>query len=322
MTVYRNRRLSKVLEQRTLPTRDGHRIAFAVAGADDGIPVVVLHGGPGSGANPSVLDLFDLSCYKVVVFDQRGTGASIPRGSLRRNSTARLIDDIESLRKRLGIERWGVVGGSWGASLALAYAGSCPQSVVGVALRGLFLTSSREIDGLFIASRKRAPREWKRLVSAAQCSHPSRLLKACVDTLRSGRRSAKQRSIALAWSTYEDAVLASAGVRRRSSRRFRRTWPAVSELIGKYRIQSHFLVRRCWLGETRLLSFARRAAHAGVPLAAVHGTRDPVCPSTNLKRLVRAVPGARVEWVNAGHLGSEPALRDAVIRAVRSLFPR
>ena len=148
-------------------SRDAHTIAWTEAGNPHGAPVVVLHGGPGSGCRPAVLRLFDLARMRVVLVDQRGAGASTPRGGLRHNDTMRLIGDLDALRAQLGIERWGVVGGSWGASLALAYAGQHPSRVTGVVLRGVFLTSSREVRALFVGARARAPREWLRLTAAA-----------------------------------------------------------------------------------------------------------------------------------------------------------
>lgn len=304
-----------------LRTRDGHRVSFAVAGAADGVPVVVLHGGPGSGSQPGALRLFDLTRFRVVLVDQRGTGASTPHGSVRHNRTDRLIDDLEAIRVRLGFERWGVLGGSWGAALALAYAGQHPQSITGVVMRGLFLTSAREVRGLFVTSRRRAPRAWARLCAAAHCNRPAALLARCHAKLqRGGANEAQQRSLALAWRGYEDAVLASASTRRALATTARDSRRNTCKLIGKYRIQAHYLVHRCWLGEARLLSLARRADAAGVPLAALHGSRDPVCPPGNLRRLTRAVPAARVECVCAGHLASDPALHERVARALVTMF--
>ncbi|HEY1609479.1 MAG TPA: alpha/beta fold hydrolase, partial [Paraburkholderia sp.] len=196
-----------------LRTRDGHRVAYAVAGAADGTPVVALHGGPGSGSQPSTAKLFDLARVRVVLIDQRGAGASRPHGDVRRNDTARLVEDIETVRRHLGIARWGVLGGSWGASLALAYAGRHPEAVTGVVLRGMFLTSAREVDGLFVTSRRRAPREWLRLRQAAGCqaaTPPTALLARCCAALQRGANAAVQRAVALAWRDYEYAVLASA----------------------------------------------------------------------------------------------------------------
>ncbi|MBC8746215.1 MULTISPECIES: alpha/beta fold hydrolase [Paraburkholderia] len=314
------------LEAHTLRTRDGHRVWYALAGARDGVPVAVLHGGPGSGSQPGVLRLFDLQRFRVVLIDQRGTGASTPHGSVRHNRTDYLIADLEAIRARLGFARWGVLGGSWGAALALAYAGQCPQSVAGVVLRGLFLTSAREVRGLFITSRKRAPRAWSRLRAAACCEQPATLAARCATHLQYGANEARQRALALAWRGYENAVLASASPggaaqQRANPRNTRDSHRHARKLIGKYRIQAHYFAHRCWLGETRLLSFARRAAAAGVPIAAVHGSRDPVCPRGNPRRLSRAVPSTRVEYVSeAGHLASDPALHARVAHVLAAMF--
>jgi proline iminopeptidase len=355
-----------------LRTRDGHRVSFTVAGAADGVPVVVLHGGPGSGSQPGALRLFDLTRFRVVLIDQRGTGASTPHGSVRHNRTDRLIDDIEAIRVRLGVERWGVLGGSWGAALALAYAGRHPCSVTGVVLRGLFLTSAREVRGLFVTARQRAPRAWARLCAAARCERPAALLARCHEGLQRGAGAhgaiqenqaneanqaiqanqanqanwanranranqanlanhanhasqasptihPRQQTIALAWRGYENAVLASASSRRAHSP-VRASPRDTRKLAGKYRIQAHYLMHRCWLGETRLLALARRAAAAGIPLAAIHGLRDPVCPPDNARRLARAVPAARVDYVRAGHLASDPALHERVREALATMF--
>ncbi|RFU49324.1 alpha/beta fold hydrolase [Paraburkholderia sp. DHOC27] len=308
----------------TLRTRDGHRVAYAVAGAVDGVPVVVLHGGPGSGSQPGVLRLFDLTRFRIVMIDQRGTGASTPHGSVRRNRTDRLVEDIEAIRTRLGFEHWGVLGGSWGAALALAYAGTHPQAVTGVVLRGLFLTSTREVRGLFVTSRKRALGAWSRLYDAAHSDRPDALLACCHALLqpRGHADATRQHKLARAWRSYENAVLASASSHRSRPSLTNNTGSRrnARKLIGKYRIQAHYLMHRCWLGETRLLALARRAAAAGVPMAAVHGSRDPVCPPRNLQRLSRAVPTAHVERVRAGHLTSDPALHARVAHALTTMF--
>ncbi|RQR23240.1 alpha/beta fold hydrolase [Burkholderia sp. Bp9143] len=296
-------------------SRDACRIAWTEAGNPLGQPVVVLHGGPGSGSRPAVLRLFDLTLTRVVLVDQRGAGASTPRGGLRHNNTMRLIGDLDALRVQLGIARWGVVGGSWGAALALAYAGQHPSCVTGVVLRGLFLTSSREVRGLFVGARARAPRAWRRLTAAAGTARADRLIACCARRLKPGAGAARQRAIALAWNAYEDAILTG-----RPARGTRPTQPAIDRLIDKYRIQAHYLQRNCWLGERRLLALARQAAQAGVPLHAVHGTRDRVCPVDNVDRLARAVPAAIVERVPAGHLASDDALARGVARAVREML--
>lgn len=304
--------------------RDGHAIAVTIAGPSAAPAVVVLHGGPGSASQPGMLALFDLTRTRVIFVDQRGAGASSPRGALRGNRTDRLIDDLEAIRRALGIARWGVVGGSWGAALALAYAGRHPGSVRGVVLRGLFLTSRHEVRGLFATSRSRAPRAWRRLRSAAGCTRASALLAACTRRLQPGAAYAKQREVALAWRAYEDAVLASSRPGRAMKARARRANEpkAVHALIAKYRIQSHYLMHDCWLGERRLLACARSAERAGVPIFAVHGTRDPVCPVRNADRLARVAPRAHIARVPGGHLASDAALKHALAHAVQAMLAR
>ncbi len=223
--------------------------------------------------------------------DQRGAGASSPRGGLRGNRTDRLIEDLEKIRRALGIARWGVVGGSWGAALALAYAGRHPASVLGVALRGLFLTSRLEVRRLFVTSRRKAPRAWRRLCAAAGCTRASTLLACCAKHLRPGAAYARQNAP-----------------------------KAVRALIARYRIQAHYLLRDCWLGERRLLALARHAETAGVPIYAVHGLRDPVCPVRNVERLAKAAPTARIVRVPGGHLASDSALKHGVVQAVRAML--
>jgi proline iminopeptidase len=296
-------------------TRDGHAIAYTVHGDPHGVPVVVLHGGPGSGSQPGALRLFDLTRVRVVMVDQRGTGASTPRGSLRHNDTQCLIRDLEAIRAQLGIERWGVVGGSWGAALALAYAGTHPASVSGVVLRGLFLTSEREVRRLFVTSRSRAPREWRVLMRAACCERASSLPSACMRSMRSQTRGHTD-AVAAAWRAYENAVLMhkqTAAHKRTSSKHDEAT-------TAKYRIQAHYLAHDCWLGERRLIALAKLAAASGVAVRAVHGSRDPVCPPDNLLRLMRAVPGVRGRFVDAGHLASDPRLAEALVAAIREAF--
>ena len=301
--------------------RDGYRIAYSVAGARNGTPGVVLHGGPGSGSQMSVLRLFDLNRLRVVLIDQRGTGASTPRGSVRHNRTDRLIADMEAVRRHLGYDRWGVVGGSWGASLALAYAGTHVERVSGLVVRGTFLTSPRQVRGFLVAARKRAPLQWCALLRAARCTRPLQLLRCCATALDARSSFSLRRRVALAWGRYEDAVLGSIAARH-APIPVRRSRLAEQRQIRKYHIQAHYLAPNCWLGEARLLKLARSASLSGVPVAAVHGTRDPICPIETLDRLSRAMPNMRAVRVRAGHLGSDPALADVLAREIDAMFPR
>ncbi|CAM2178523.1 alpha/beta fold hydrolase [Burkholderia cenocepacia] len=295
--------------------RGAHTIFYVEAGNPLGPPVVVLHGGPGSGSQPGVLRLFDLTRVRVVLVDQRGTGMSTPRGGTRHNSTKYLIGDLEALREELGIERWGVLGGSWGGALALAYAGRFPERVLGLVLRGLFMTSKREVRGFFTTSRYRAPQEWKRLATAAGTSRSDRLPLQCARRLQPGVSWVRRRAVALSWHRYEEAILM-----RRSSREERISRQKANRLIDKYRIQSHYLQHGCWLGERKLRVLARSASHAGVPIFVAHGNHDPVCPIKNVTRLERAVSAVVVECVAAGHLASRGQLAQSVSRLIRAML--
>ncbi|MEM5344004.1 alpha/beta fold hydrolase [Paraburkholderia azotifigens] len=306
-----------IAHHRTI-ARDGHTVAYTVHGEPDGVPVVVLHGGPGSGSNPGVLRLFDLARCRVVMVDQRGTGASTPRGSVRHNDTRHLIRDLEAIRARLGIVRWGVVGGSWGAALALAYAGTHPACVSGVVLRGLFLTTQREVRRLFVTSRSRAPAAWRDLMRATHCERAWSLPLACMRTMQA-RTHGRANAVADAWRACENAMLMKPSSRSAATRR-QKALHRASAMTAKYRIQAHYLMHGCWLGERRLIAHARHAVASGVAVHAVHGLRDPVCPPDNLHRLMRAVPAVQGRFVDAGHLASDARLAEALAAAIEAMF--
>lgn len=282
----------------------GHHLYYEQAGAPDGIPVVLLHGGPGSGSNARQREIADPARWRIVQFDQRGSGRSAPAGETAHNHTEALIADIEALREKLGIERWLVGGGSWGASLALAYAARHRERVSGVFLRGTFLTGRDDLDWFFhgaaafapeahAAFLRVVPRRWHRNVVA--------WLDRCF-----ARSDPRCNEIAAAWQAYETVL--SGDVPSTSSPR-----PAVSpdsaaaaRLVAKYRVQAHYLARKCFLGEAAVL----RAANdlRGVPVAIVHGERDLVCRPQTAWRVHRTCAGSRLAWaVGAGHSPWHPA---------------
>ncbi len=171
-----------------LDVGDGHRLYFEQVGCREGLAAVYLHGGPGSGCSPRQRRFFDPRRYRAVLFDQRGSGRSTPRGETRHNTTEHLIADMERLRAHLDIERWLVVGGSWGASLAIAYAARHPNSVAGLVLRGVFLTGRRDLEWFFQESAAFAPDAWQRFAAIA----PQRRRRNLLDYLAAqpgGRRS-------------------------------------------------------------------------------------------------------------------------------------
>ena len=282
----------------------GHRIYHEQAGAADGIPIVLLHGGPGSGSNARQREIADPARFRIVQFDQRGTGRSTPAGETAHNNTDALIADIEALRETLGIGRWLVVGGSWGASLALAYAARHRERVSGVLLRGTFLTGRDDLQWFFYGAGAFAPEAHETFLRVV----PRRWHRNVVDWLDRAfaRGDARCAEIAAAWQAYEMALSGDTPSTSRPNAAVPADAAAAARLVAKYRVQSHYIARKCFLGEAAVL----RAANAlrGVPVAIVHGERDLVCRPANAWRVHRTCAGSRLAWaIGAGHSPWHPA---------------
>lgn len=264
-----------------------------------------------------MLRVFDLTRFFVVLIDQRGTGRSTPSGRIMRNSTSWLLRDVETVRTHLGISKWYVLGGSWGATLAIAYSGSYPSAVLGLILRGTFLASGREIRGLLSASRSRAPQAWLELYRASGADRPAALMPAMYARLRQGGPAAWR--VAQAYSGLERAVLARSN-RSISNRIRRKNVRENVQQTSKYLIQVHYLRRACGLRGGRLAQLAGHARAHGIRGVAVHGTRDPVCPLTNVSWLKAKLPAVTLICVDAGHLASDPAIHAALVRVLKQII--
>lgn len=296
------------IRRRHLDVGQGHRIALADAG-DPRLPaVLVVHGGPGSGSRLGGAPLFDPTHHHVVWIDQRGCARSRPRGSTRRNNTELLVRDIERVREHLGVERWSVYGGSWGAALALAYAAACPQRVQALLLRGSYLTSRRDTSRFMLAGRRLAPRAWRSLLRAAGGTRADKLLQCCATVSRDGTVSRK-RLFGLVWSRFENAMLFGDKLRAKHVPESR-----IRELERRNRIHWHYLRHACWLGRQGLRARVQALRDAPWPALAVHGRRDRVCPADNLRVLRQWLPRLRTRLIDAGHLETEPAM----LRALRA----
>jgi proline iminopeptidase len=289
----------------------GHRIYFEQCGLPEGLPVLFLHGGPGSGCSPRHRQLCDPAHCRVVLFDQRGCGRSQPRGALQANTSEHLVADIEVLRRRLGIERWLVVGGSWGAGLALAYAAAHPAACLGLVLRGVFLGRASDLDWFFQQARQLLPDAWATLVQEAPMSDRADVLR-WLGTGLLGDQPQVALTRAQAWQAWENAMSERRTVAPPSG-----NLPdeAAAALVDKYRVQSHYLVHGCFWGEEGLL--ARAKALAAVPTAILHGRLDWVCRPQAAWELHRGMPGSRLQWVEAcGHSLFEPAMTLAWVQTI------
>jgi len=297
-----------------LDVGQGHRIYYEQAGAAGGIPVVLLHGGPGSGSSPRQRVFYDPALFRIVQFDQRGSGRSEPMGETANNHTAALVGDIERLREHLAIDRWLVSGGSWGSTLALAYAAGHRERVSGVVLRAIFLAGRAEVAWYFDGSRVVAPEAHEKFMTEIPQRWRSRVITYLERSLRSGDAEKCER-LATAWMRYEAALNGPDPALPQAV-----PPPAGGSfaLCAKYKVQAHYLAQRCFLGHAAVLRAAE--ALSGVPVAMMHGTRDLICLPQGAWRAHRACQGSRLAWApGAGHDPFHPAM-DALFRAALACF--
>ena len=298
-----------------LDVGDGHQIYFEQCGQPNGLPLVFLHGGPGSGCSARHRQMFDLSRDRVVLFDQRGCGRSLPRGGVQHNTSAHLVADIERLRQHLGIERWLLVGGSWGAGLALAYAAAHPAACLGLVLRAVFLGRASDIDWFFQHAGQLLPDAWAAVARQAPALEAEAANSAPLGWLAAGVNSAKPlvaQAAAQAWAAWEQAV---------TERRWAEPAPqqiagdAAQVQVDKYRVQSHYLTHGCFWSDVGLLE--RVGALAQLPIAILHGRLDWVCRPSAAWELHRSLPGSRLQWCDdSGHSPFEPAMARAQSEAM------
>ena len=285
-----------------------HRIYWEECGNATGQPVVFLHGGPGAGSAPAHRRFFDPAHYRIVIFDQRGAGRSRPLGELRDNTTPLLIADMENLRRRLGIERWLVFGGSWGSTLALAYAIAHPERCSGLVLRGIFLCRSSEIEWFLYGVRNLFPEAWAAFASAIPAAERGDLLSAYYRRL-TDFDPAIHMPAARAWSIYEGScstLLASPETVAYFS----------SDVValGLARIEAHYFTHQIFMPPNALLDNVGRIRD--IPAVMVQGRYDAVCPIVTADDLHRAWPEADYVVVpDAGHSAWEPGICAELVKA-------
>ena len=292
-----------------------HRVYAEVCGNSRGIPAVFLHGGPGSGCKESHRCYFDPERYRVVLFDQRGCHRSTPVGECRRNTLQDLLADMETIRERCRIPRWLLFGGSWGATLALAYAQQYPEKTSGMILRGTFLARQQDLDwfaddgagGLF-------PDEWRAFKEAIPEAERGDLIAAYYQRLHSSKRETREQAAA-AWDRWAARTVLSdeamAGYRVED----------LNAAVKRVKIETHYAKRRYFLKPNQLLENARRLP--AVPTIIIHGDKDRVCLPEAARELHRALPGSELRMVaGGGHLAGEPAMTDALITATDEMAER
>jgi len=289
----------------------GHVLHVDDCGPADGTCAVVLHGGPGSGGSPLLRRFFDPARFRVIAIDQRGAGRSRPRGATAHNRTAELLDDLRRVRAHLGIARWLVVGGSWGATLALAHALHEPQAVAALLLRAVFLPHADGIAAFFQDSAGQAPAAWARFAAAAPAHERHDMLGFLARGLQAEATDggALRRRLALAWWQWEHTLGGGAGAADTPGS------AALAALVDRYRVQSHYLQHGCWLDRPPLLE--RLAALPRVPTLLLHARDDRICPPDAAQAVHARIAHSRLHWVDAGgHDPAAPAMAAAMVAAL------
>jgi proline iminopeptidase len=296
-----------------LDVGDGHRVYVERCGNPGGIPVVFLHGGPGSGCKPEHRQFFDPARYDILLFDQRGAGRSLPAGEVAGNDTWRLVADMEAIRQHFGLERWSLFGGSWGATLALAYAQTWPERVLGLVLRGTFLARRRDVDWFFRDGACRLlPVQWQRFVDEVGAPADTDLVEYLHAALF-GPDAARAGRIARAWEAWSNAVVAFSLDHAAGPAGPTGPGSAPGDVL-RTRIELHYARHGYFLAEDQLLRDAGRLPR--VPAVIIHGARDLTCTPDASFALHRAYAGSRLEVLRtAGHLSSEAPMQDALVRA-------
>jgi proline iminopeptidase len=288
-----------------------HELYWEQSGNPNGIPVVFLHGGPGAGAGPMHRQFFDPAMYRIVIFDQRGAGRSTPLGETRQNTTPLLIQDMEQLRQLLGIEKWLVFGGSWGSTLALAYAESHPERCLGLILRGIFLCRKSEIDWFLYGIKAIFPEAWREFTNYIPESERDNLLVAYQQRLQHPDPKIHLEA-ARRWSAFEGScstLLPNPSLVSHFGSH------AVS--LGLARIEAHYFTNDIFLPENSLLNNIHRIRH--LPATIIQGRYDGVCPIITADELHQAWPEATYQIIpDAGHSAFEPGILSALVAATEN----
>jgi len=286
-----------------------HRIYWEQSGKADGAPALFIHGGPGSGVQPQHRQFFDPAHYRIILFDQRGAGRSEPLASVEQNTTWELIADIEQLRQMLGVERWLVFGGSWGSTLALAYAEQHPERCAGLIVRGVWLGTDEEIAWWAYGTQTFFPENWRRFMAYLPEAERGDLVAAYHRRLMDPSPET-HLSAAVAWKSYETActTLRSTGAE---------VLDASPHTLAMSRIMAHYFVNRAFLQEDALIHGAERLAQ--IPGYIIQGRYDMICPPKYADRLARAWPRATFEIVpDAGHSAFESGTVARLIAATEA----
>ncbi len=294
-----------------------NEVYYEECGNSNGKPVVFLHGGPGSGCNPTQRRFFDPTYYRIILIDQRGCNRSKPLGSTTQNTTGDLVNDIDTIRAALGIEQWLVFGGSWGSTLALSYALAFPNRVTGLILRGIFLSRPSELNWFMGDVAHFFPEVWHTLISYLPANERHDVLAAYSRRIFS-EDIAVNIPAAIQWNAFENAIMRLLPPEKKDDQTpvtQKVTDDQSSIEIARARVQIHYIQNDCFVdGDAMLAACTNTLSH--IPTVIVQGRYDMVCPPKSAWELSRAMPHAEFHMIHdAGHSAMEPGITSALIAA-------
>lgn len=299
-------------QQHTLPVEKPHRLYIEECGNPNGQPVLFVHGGPGGGCTEDARRYFDPNNYRIILFDQRGSGRSEPHAELNGNTTQALVSDMEAIRRHLKIDRWMLFGGSWGSTLSLVYAITHPERVTHLILRGIFLNRKQDIDWLFNGTGANLifPDHWQSFLHLVPEDRRHNLVNAYHDLL-TGEDEIARMAAAKAWSMWEGHCSTL------------EPNPAIVDAMSHphlalslARIECHYFVNHCFLEDNFIMNNVDKIKN--IPGIIVHGRYDIVCSLDNAWTLHQAWPNSQLKIVrDAGHASSEPGIIDALVHSTR-----
>ena len=289
-----------------------HKIYWEKVGNSDGIPILVLHGGPGAGGNTSLRQFFDPNYYNIIIFDQRGSGRSTPSACIKNNTTQDLIRDIEKLRILLKINKWIIFGGSWGSSLSLAYSQEYPKNIISIILRGVFLCREKEIKWFLSGIKNIFPDYWNRFNSFLPIEEREDLLNSYYKRLTSKDPKIYQKA-AVSWARYEancSTLLPNASVYEE--------FVDTQMALNLARLEAHYIINKLFLEEGQLLKNINNILN--IKGYIIQGRYDAICPIESAYDLTNAWPNANLRIVEAaGHSSIEKPIQNALIETTEEI---
>jgi len=292
-----------------LEVQTPHVLHIEESGIPDGIPILFVHGGPGAGCLPFHRTFFDPEIYRIILFDQRGCGKSSPHARLEANTTQALVEDMETIRQHLGIDRWILFGGSWGSTLSLVYAETYPEKVMALILRGIFLCRPKEIQWFYQSGASRIfPDYWKEFIAPIPIEERDDIVKAYYKLLL-GENELARMGAAKTWAKWEGQT---STLQPNKSVLSSFTEPHTAMSLA--RIECHYFMNNSFLKDNQILD--NIAKIADIPGTIVQGRYDMVCPMESAFELYEAWPSVELDIIaEAGHSAAERGIVDALVRA-------